>query len=55
VLSSLTGKFAIQAAYGYDARDEDDDMIALSNLVVEELSASANPGTYLVDTLPWCK
>jgi hypothetical protein len=52
---SLSGRFAYNIAYGYNAESEKDKMIELANLAVDELSISALPGQHLVDLFNWCK
>ena len=42
----------LRITYGYEVKKEDDEMVALVNCAMEELSVASTPGQFLVDIIP---
>ncbi|KAI0076591.1 cytochrome P450 [Panus rudis PR-1116 ss-1] len=51
----LAGRIIMRSAYGIDIKDEGDRFIEVAEVSLHALSASVNPGSYLVDTLPFLR
>jgi hypothetical protein len=45
----------LEVAYGYQAKDENDEYIDLVARAITNFSAAAAPGAHIVDTFPWRK
>jgi hypothetical protein len=41
-------------AYGYQAQDKDDPIIAIAESAMDEFKTFRNSGVYLVDSMPLC-
>ncbi|KAK0200101.1 cytochrome P450 [Desarmillaria ectypa] len=42
----------LRITYGYDVKSDNDEMVALVNCAMEELSVASTPGQFLVDIIP---
>lgn len=45
----------MKIAYDLDAQEENDPYVTIAEHVTHAASATTNAGSYLVDTLPFCK
>lgn len=44
----------MQVVYGYQVKESDDPYIEIAEEALESLAIAGNPGTFLVDLIPWC-
>lgn len=42
----------LRITYGYEVKSDNDEMVALVNCAMEELSVASTPGQFLVDIIP---
>jgi len=52
--SSSAGAIIVLIAYGYQAQNKEDSMIALAESAMVKFKLLRNPGSYLVDFIPLC-
>lgn len=52
---SLAGSEIMKIAYAIDVKEKDDPYILTAEHAIESISATTNAGSYLVDTLTFCK
>ena len=51
---SSAGTIIIRIAYGYEAQQKEDPIIALAESAMRNFNRLRNPGTHLVDFIPLC-
>ncbi|SJK99774.1 related to cytochrome P450 CYP2 subfamily [Armillaria ostoyae] len=51
-ISQDVAALVLRITYGYEVEKEEDDMVALVNRAMEELSVASSPGQFLVDIIP---
>ncbi|KAK0222302.1 cytochrome P450 [Armillaria fumosa] len=51
-ISQDVAALVLRITYGYEVKKEDDEMVALVNCAMEELSVASTPGQFLVDIIP---
>jgi len=54
LLYSSAGAIIILIAYGYQAQNKEDSMLALAESAMIKFRLLRNPGAYLVDFIPLC-
>jgi hypothetical protein len=50
---SFTSGVILDATYGYDVQDSQDQLMTLGRRTIEDATLAARPGAYLVDIFPW--
>jgi hypothetical protein len=50
----MAGSFILNVVYGIEARSTDDHFVRMAEASMQVVSEAANPGSFLVDTLPIC-
>lgn len=49
------GAVVLDLVYGYKVKHYDDELVRIAEVASLEFSCAATPGTFLVDSLPFCK
>jgi hypothetical protein len=49
----MVAAIVIDATYGYQVKNEDDDMVDLFDQVMHDFAEGIMPGAHLVDIIPW--
>jgi hypothetical protein len=50
---STISAIILRVTYGYQAKESNDPFIEIAEEALESLAIAGNPGTFLVDLIPW--
>ncbi|KAJ7572295.1 cytochrome P450 [Mycena floridula] len=54
-LRHMNGLLTLSLAYGIDVKQTDDPYLRISESSLQAMAAAGNPGSFMVDSLPWLK